>query len=269
MTTITLGRGQVAGLAIGVVVLMVVAVLLGVGIAVATMGPGPATQVAAGPGAPSGATPATAPAGEGRFAGVADTVGMSAISRRFETEQAIKGTADHAADTVSGVAESVLDPVAHGTLAAAGRFLPSWMAAPVAKSVNRASFQARSKLSYGVENSVEERLFNGLDQVTGQGQGQGGQGAKAGDPAPVRSFAVELGRFANQANAESFADAAGQRGVSASVSYAPDGGATTPYAVRSGRFTTTDEATAAADAIKRSSGVAGTVVTLAEPGGRS
>ncbi|WP_244592342.1 SPOR domain-containing protein [Azospirillum palustre] len=269
MTTITLGRGQVAGLAIGVVVLMVVAVLLGVGIAVATMGPAPATQVAAGPGAPSGAAPAAAPAGEGRFAGVADTVGMSAISRRFETEQAIKGTADHAADTVSGVAESVLDPVAHGTLAAAGRFLPSWMAAPVAKSVNRASFQARSKLSYGVENSVEERLFNGLDQVTGQGQGQGGQGAKAGDPAPVRSFAVELGRFANQANAESFADAAGQRGVSAAVSYAPDGGATTPYAVRSGRFTTTDEATAAADAIKRSSGVAGTVVTLAEPGGRS
>ncbi|MGA1857000.1 SPOR domain-containing protein [Azospirillum sp. 11R-A] len=265
MTTITLGRGQVAGLAIGVVVLMVVAVLLGVGIAVATMGPGPATQVAAGP----GAAPGAAPAGDGRFAGVADTVGMSAISRRFETEQAVKATADRAADTVSGVAESVLDPVAHGTLAAAGRFLPSWMAAPMAKSVNRASFQARSKLSYGVENSVEERLFNGLDQVSGQGPGQGGQGAKAGDPAPVRSFAVELGRFANQANAESFADAAGQRGVSAAVSYAPDGGATTPYAVRSGRFATTDEATAAADAIKRSSGVAGTVVTLAEPGGRS
>ncbi|WP_247879940.1 SPOR domain-containing protein [Azospirillum sp. TSA6c] len=268
MTTITLGRGQVAGLAIGVVVLMVVAVLLGVGIAVATMGPVPATQVAAGPiVATAGAAPAAAPAGEGRFAGVADTVGMSAISRRFETEQAVKATADRAADTVSGVTESVLDPVAHGTLAAAGRFLPSWMAAPMAKSVNRASFQARSKLSYGVENSVEERLFNGLDQVSGQGQG--GQGAKAGDPAPVRSFAVELGRFANQANAESFADAAGQRGVSAAVSYAPDGGATTPYAVRSGRFATTDEATAAADAIKRSSGVAGTVVTLAEPGGRS
>lgn len=262
MTTITLGRGQVAGLAIGVVVLMVVAMLLGVGLAVATMGPGPATQVAAGPGAAPGASPAVAPAGEGRFAGVADTVGMSAISRRFETEQAIKASADHAADTVSGVAESVLDPVAHGTLAAAGRFLPSWMAAPVAKSVNRASFQARSKLSYGVENSVEERLFNGLDQVTGQGM-------KAGDPAPARSFAVELGRFANQANAENFADAAGQRGVSAAVSYAPDGGATTPYAVRSGRFATPDEATAAADAIKRSSGVAGTVVTLAEPGGRS
>ena len=261
MTTITLGRGQVAGLAIGVVVLMVVAMLLGVGIAVATMGPAPTTQVAAGP----GAAPAAAPAGDGRFAGVADTVGMSSISRRFETEQAVKATADRAADTVSGVAESVLDPVAHGTLAAAGRFLPSWMAAPMTKSVNRASFQARSKLSYGVENSVEERLFNGLDQVTGQG----GQGAKAGDPAPARSFAVELGRFANQANAESFADAAGQRGVSAAVSYAPDGGATTPYAVRSGRFATTDEATAAADAIKRSSGVAGTVVTLAEPGGRS
>lgn len=261
MTTITLGRGQVAGLAIGVVVLMVVAVLLGVGIAVATMGPGPATQVAAA----TGAAPAAAPAGEGRFAGVADTVGMSSISRRFETEQAVKATADRAADTVSGVAESVLDPVAHGTLAAAGRFLPSWMAAPVAKSVNRASFQARSKLSYGVENSVEDRLFNGLDQMSGQG----GQGAKAGDPAPVRSFAVELGRFASQANAESFADAAGQRGVSAAVSYMPDGGVTTPYAVRSGRFATTDEATAAADAIKRSSGVAGTVVTLAEPGGRS
>ncbi|WP_395456145.1 SPOR domain-containing protein [Azospirillum melinis] len=265
MTTITLGRGQVAGLAIGVVVLMVVAVLLGVGIAVATMGPGPGKQVAAAPGAAPGAAPAAAPAGEGRFAGVADTVGMSSISRRFETEQAVKATADRAADTVSGVAETVLDPVAHGTLAAAGRFLPSWMAAPVAKSVNRASFQARSKLSYGVENGVEDRLFNGLDQVTGQG----GQGAKAGDPAPARSFAVELGRFANQANAESFADAAGQRGVSAAVSYAPDGGATTPYAVRSGRFATTDEATAAADAIKRSSGVAGTVVTLAEPGGRS
>lgn len=262
MTTITLGRGQVAGLAIGVVVLMVVAVLLGVGIAVATMGPGPATQVAAGTGAATGAAPAAAPAGEGRFAGVADTVGMSSISRRFETEQAVKATADRAADTVSGVAESVLDPVAHGTLAAAGRFLPSWMAAPVAKSVNRASFQARSKLSYGVENGVEDRLFNGLDQMSGQG-------AKAGDPAPVRSFAVELGRFASQANAESFADAAGQRGVSAAVSYTPDGGATTPYAVRSGRFATTDEATAAADAIKRSSGVAGTVVTLAEPGGRS
>jgi len=261
MTTITLGRGQVAGLAIGVVVLMVVAMLLGIGLAVATMGPGPATQVAAGP----GAGPAAGPAGDGRFAGVADTVGMSAISRRFETEQAVKATADRAADTVSGVAETVLDPVAHGTLAAAGRFLPSWMAAPVAKSVNRASFQARSKLSYGVENGVEERLFNGLDQVTGQG----GQGTKAVDPAPVRSFAVELGRFANQANAESFADAAGQRGVSAAVSYAPDGGATMPYAVRSGRFATTDEATAAADAIKRSSGVAGTVVTLAEPGGRS
>ncbi|WP_376964993.1 SPOR domain-containing protein [Azospirillum sp. A26] len=265
MTTITLGRGQVAGLAIGVVVLMVVAMLLGVGIAVATMGPAPATQVATGPGAAPGVAPAAAPAGDGRFAGVADTVGMSSISRRFETEQAVKATADRAADTVSGVAESVLDPLAHGTLAAAGRFLPSWMAAPMAKSVNRASFQARSKLSYGVENGVEDRLFNGLDQVTGQG----GQGAKAGDPAPTRSFAVELGRFANQANAESFADAAGQRGVSAAVSYAPDGGATTPYAVRSGRFATTDEATAAADAIKRSSGVAGTVVTLAEPGGRS
>lgn len=262
MTTITLGRGQVAGLAIGVVVLLVVAMLLGVGLAVATMGPGPAAQVAAGPGpgvAPAaGSPPAAGPAGGGRFAGVADTLGMNAISRRFETEQAIKASADGAADTVSGVAEKVLDPVAHGTLAAAGRFLPSWMAAPVTKSVNRASFQARSKLSYGVENGVEDRLFNGLDQVT-----------KAGDAAPVRSFAVELGRFANQANAESFADAAGQRGVSAAVSYAPDGGATMPYAVRSGRFATPDEATAAADAIKQSSGVAGTVVTLAEPGGRS
>ncbi|WP_042444056.1 SPOR domain-containing protein [Azospirillum sp. B510] len=256
-----------AGLAIGVAVLMVVAMLLGVGLSVAMMGPELVTQVAAGvvPGAaPAAGSPAAASppiaalAGEGRFAGVADTLGMNSISRRFKTEQAIKATADRAADTVSGVTETVLDPVAQGTLAAAGRFLPSWMAAPVTKSVNRASFQARSKLSYGVENGVEDRLFNGLDHVT-----------KAGDAAPVRSFAVELGRFANQANAESFATAAGQRGVSAAVSYAPDGGATMPYAVRSGRFATPDEATAAVDAIKRSSGVAGTIVTLAEPGGRS
>lgn len=260
MTTITLGRGQVAGLVIGVVVLMVLAMLLGVGLAVATMAPAPAVLVAAG-GAPNAAPagqPAAAPAGGGQLAGVADTLGMGSISRRFEAEQAVKAGADGTADAVSGVAESALDPVASGALAAAGRFLPSWMAAPATNAINRASFQARSKLSYGVENAVEERLFNGLDQVTG-----------AGEPAPVRSFAVELGRFANQANAESFAAAAGQRGVAAAVAYAPDGGAATPYAVRSGRFATSDEATAAADAIKRSSGVAGTVVTLAEPGGRS
>lgn len=264
MTTITLGRGQVAGLAIGVVVLMLLAMLLGVGLAVATMGPRPAMQVAAGtaPGAagtaPAGGPPAAVPAGGGQFAGVADTVGMGAVSRRFETEQAVRSGADGAAETVSGVAGAVLDPMAKGTLAAAGRFLPPWMAAPVTKAVKRASFQARSKLSYGVENSVRNRLSNGLDDVSA-----------AGEAPPARSFAVELGRFANQANAESFAAAAGQRGVSAAVAYAPDGGTTTPYAVRSGHFTTSDEATAAVDSIKRSSGVAGTVITLAEPGGRS
>ncbi|MBY6262598.1 SPOR domain-containing protein [Azospirillum sp. 412522] len=262
MTTITLGRGQVAGLAIGVVVLMLLAMLLGVGLAVATMGPRPAVQVAAGTApdtaGPAGGRPAAGQAGGEQFAGVADTVGMGAVSRRFETEQAVRASADGAAETVSGVAGAVLDPVAKGTLAAAGRFLPSWMAAPAAKAVKRASFQARSKLSYGVENGVRNRLSNGLDEAT-----------TAGAAPPVRSFAVELGRFANQANAESFAAAAGQRGVAAAVAYAPDAGTTTPYAVRSGHFATSDEATAAVDAIKRSSGVAGTVVTLAEPGGRS
>ena len=259
MVTIKLGRWQVAALAASVFVLVLVAVLLGVLIASAALtGGGAGTVVASAP--PGGAAPAPAAAGGGGAAG-GDLAAKARnhFANSFEVRHAMIETADHAGDAVGDAGTAIIDPVARGASAAAKRFLPKWMSGQVALSIEKASFYAQQKVAYGAEDMVE----NAMGDVV-----QGGPGGSAAPP-PPRQYAIELGRFATSFNAESFAAAAAQRGVSATVDYAPQPGQNGAYAVRTGRYAAAEDASAALDALARSSGVSGTVVTLAEPGGRS
>ncbi len=246
MMTITLGRWQVAALAVSLFALVVVAVFSGFLIAAYTLSAASPSVASAAP------APSQAVAG-----GDLATAARQRLKNNYEANRAIVETADEAGDVVREGNAMFVDPVAKGAGAAARRFLPKWMSSQVARSIDRASFHAKEKLAYGVEDSVEGSL---KDTVYGDG--------RAPTAPPPRVYAVELGRFATSFNAESFAAAAAQRGVSATVDYAPESGQSAAYAVRSGRYAAADEASAALDALSRSAGVSGTVVTLAEPGAR-
>lgn len=254
MMTITLGRWQVAALAVSLFALVVVAVFSGFLLASYTL-------ASAGPSVASTA-PASSQAAAGGGAGAGGGLVAAARQRlknNYEANRAVVETADEVGDVVREGNVMVVDPLAEGASAAARRFLPAWMGDQVARGIDRASFLAKEKLAYGIEDSLEGSL---KDKVFGDGTDQ--------TPAapPPRVYAVELGRFATSFNAESFAAAAARRGVPATVDYAPEPGQTAAYAVRSGRYAAADEASAALDALARSAGVAGTVVTLAEPGAR-
>lgn len=250
MMTITLGRWQVAALAVSVVALVVTAVFSGFLLASYTLA---GTAAGAGPSVAS-ATPAPSPAVAG---GNLVASARQRLKNNYEANRAVVETADEVGDVVREGNALVVDPLATGASAAARRFLPAWMGDQVARGIDRASFLAKEKLAYGVEDSLEGSL---KDTVFGDGTG----GAPAA--APPRVYAVELGRFATSFNAESFAAAAARRGVPATVDYAPEPGQPAAYAVRSGRYAAAAEASAALDALSRSAGVSGTVVTLAEPG---
>ncbi|HYG86117.1 MAG TPA: SPOR domain-containing protein [Azospirillum sp.] len=252
MTTITLGRWQAAALVASALVLVVLAVALGFLLALTMVG-GPAGPMVAS--APAAAASAQDPArGQGD--------GLVANARRrvfdsYEMNSAIRGTADHVSDAAGAGAEMVVDPLANGVGAAAGRFLPGWMAGPLMAASQRAAYRAKQKVLFSTEDAVEDTLGDAAQRI--------GEGSAA----PPRRYAIELGRFATPVNAEAFAAAAAQRGVACTVDYAPEPGQTSAYAVRTGRYAAAEEASSALDALTRSSGITGTVVALAEPGGRA
>ena len=248
MTTITLGRWQVAALAAGVAVLTVVALLLGAVMAALILTGGGDTPMASAP-APAAAT-AEAPAGGGGLGAMA----RSNIADSFEARQGVIETADIFSDEARGRAISATEPVTRGAADAARRFLPGWMAGTAAHVIEKTGYRVTEFAGNSVEGVVEDTLNDRLDAM----KDDGGSG-----PAPVRHYAIELGRFATPANAESFAAAAAQRGVRGTVDFAPLPGGNAPYAVRTGRYAAADEAARALDALTRANGVSGTVVTLA------
>lgn len=246
MTTITLGRWQVAALAAGVAVLTVVALLLGAVMAALILTGGGDTPMASAP-APAAAT-AEAPAGGGGLGAMA----RSNIADSFEARQGVIETADIFSDEARGRAISATEPVTRGAADAARRFLPGWMAGTAAHVIEKTGYRVTEFAGNSVEGVVEDTLNDRLDAMKEDGA------------APVRHYAIELGRFATPANAESFAAAAAQRGVRGTVDFAPLPGGNAPYAVRTGRYAAADEAARALDALTRANGVSGTVVTLAE-----
>ncbi|ALJ37500.1 hypothetical protein D9623_21195 [Azospirillum brasilense] len=250
MTTITLGRWQVAALAAGVAVLTVVALLLGAVMAALILtGAGDTPMASAS--APA-ATTAAAPAAGGGLGAMA----RSNIADSFEARQGVIETADIFSDEARGRAISATEPMTRGAADAARRFLPGWMAGTAAHVIEKTGYRVTEFAGNSVEGVVEDTLNDRLDAM------------KDGGAAPVRHYAIELGRFATPANAESFAAAAAQRGVRGTVDFAPLPGGNAPYAVRTGRYTAADEAARALDALTRANGVSGTVVTLAEAGER-
>lgn len=250
MTTITLGRWQVAALAAGVAVLTVVALLLGAVMAALILtGGGDAPMASAS--APASTT-AAAPAAGGGLGAMA----RSNIADSFEARQGVIETADIFSDEARGRAISATEPMTRGAADAARRFLPGWMAGTAAHVIEKTGYRVTEFAGNSVEGVVEDTLNDRLDAM------------KDGGAAPVRHYAIELGRFATPANAESFAAAAAQRGVRGTVDFAPLPGGNAPYAVRTGRYTAADEAARALDALTRANGVSGTVVTLAEAGER-
>ncbi|KAA0677851.1 SPOR domain-containing protein [Roseomonas genomospecies 6] len=246
MATITLGRWQVAALAAGVAVLTVVALLLGAVMAALILTGDGAAPVA------SASAPAAAPSSGG---------GLAAMARRnvadsFEARQGVIETADIFSDEARGTAISATEPLTRGAADAARRFLPGWMAGSAAHVIEKTGYRVTEFAGNSVEGLVEDTLNDRLDAMKEEGA------------APVRLYAIELGRFATPSNAESFAAAAAQRGVRGTVDFAPLPGGNAPYAVRTGRYAAADEAARALDALSRSNGVSGTVVTLAEAGER-
>ncbi|MDQ2106331.1 SPOR domain-containing protein [Azospirillum isscasi] len=253
MATITLGRWQVAALAAGVAVLTVVALLLGAVLAALVLTGGGTQPVASAP-APAAAAAAHAEGG-----------GLAAMARRtvadsFEARQGVIETADIFSDEARGKAMSATEPVTRGAADAARRFLPGWMAGTAAHVIEKTGYRVTEFAGNSVEGVVEDTLNDRLDAMKEEGGGNG--------PAPVRHYAIELGRFATPSNAESFAAAAAQRGVRGTVEFAPLPGGNAPYAVRTGRYAAADEAARALDALARANGVTGTVVTLADAGER-
>ncbi|CAO3450790.1 hypothetical protein [Azospirillum argentinense] len=253
MTTITLGRWQVAALAAGVAVLTVVAVLLGAVMAALILTGGGDTPVTSLP-APVTASSSSnaAPAAGGGLAGMA----KRNVADSFEARQGVIETADMFSDEARGRAISATEPVTRGAADAARRFLPGWMAGTAAHVIEKTGYRVTEFAGNSVEGVVEDTLNDRLDAMKEDGA------------APIRHYAIELGRFATPANAESFAAAAAQRGVRGTVDFAPLPGGNAPYAVRTGRYAAADEAARALDALTRANGVSGTVVTLAEAGER-
>ncbi|TWA61730.1 sporulation related protein [Azospirillum brasilense] len=254
MTTITLGRWQVAALAAGVAVLTVVALLLGAVMAALILTGGGDTPMASAsaPATASAATTAGAPAAGGGLGAMA----RSGVADSFEARQGVIETADIFSDQARGRAISATEPVTRGAADAARRLLPGWMAGTAAHVIEKTGYRVTEFAGNSVEGIVEDTLNDRLDAMKEDGA------------APVRHYAIELGRFATPANAESFAAAAAQRGVRGTVDFAPLPGGNAPYAVRTGRYAAADEAARALDALTRANGVSGTVVTLAEAGER-
>lgn len=250
MTTITLGRWQVAALAAGVAVLTVVALLLGAVLAALILTGGDNTPVA------SASAPATVPAAASTAGGGLGAMARSNIADSFEARQGVIETADIFSDEARGRAISATEPMTRGAADAARRFLPGWMAGTAAHVIEKSAYRVTEFAGNSVEGVVEDTLNDRLDALKEDG------------PAPVRHYAIELGRFATPANAESFAAAAAQRGVRGTVDFAPLPGGNAPYAVRTGRYAAADEAARALDALTRANGVSGTVITLAEAGER-
>ncbi|KAA1055816.1 SPOR domain-containing protein [Azospirillum argentinense] len=258
MTTITLGRWQVAALAAGVAVLTVVALLLGSVMAALILtggGNGGGALVASAPAASSVAS-AGAPAAGGAAGGGLGAMARSSVADSFEARQGVIETADIFSDEARGRAISATEPMTRGAADAARRFLPGWMAGTAAHVIEKTGYRVTEFAGNSVEGLVEDTLNDRLDAMKEEGA------------APVRHYAIELGRFATPANAESFAAAAAQRGVRGTVDFAPLPGGNAPYAVRTGRYAAADEAARALDALTRTNGVSGTVVTLAEAGER-
>ncbi len=249
--TITLGRWQAAALVASVLVLVVLAVVLGFLLATLTMAGRSAVPVAASASAPAAGTPSVGNDLGGNL--------RKRLTQNYEVEMGIKEAADQVSDAAGTGADLAIDPLAHGASAAAHRLLPSWMAGHVDALSQKAAYRVKERIVFGTENTVEDRLGN---VVSNMGEG-------AADAVPVRRYAIELGRFATSSNAESFAAAAARRGIVSTVEYAPEPGQPSPYAVRTGRYAAPEEASSALDALARSSGIAGTVVTLAEAGGRA
>ena len=249
MTTITLGRWQVAALAAGVAVLTVVALLLGAVLATLILTGGGGASVAS---APAPAASAAVPAEGGGLVGMA----RRNLADSFEARQGVIETADIFSDEARGHAISATEPLTRGAADAARRFLPGWMASTAAHVIEKTGYRVTEFAGNSVEGIVEDTLNDRLDAMKEEGT------------APVRLYAIELGRFATPANAEAFAAAAAQRGVRGTVDFAPLPGGNAPYAVRTGRYAAADEAARALDALARSNGVSGTVVTLAEAGER-
>ncbi|MFL7904803.1 SPOR domain-containing protein [Azospirillum argentinense] len=250
MTTITLGRWQVAALAAGVAVLTVVALLLGAVMAALILTGGGDAPVA------SASAPATASAAAPAAGGGLGAMARSSVADSFEARQGVIETADIFSDEARGRAISATEPMTRGAADAARRFLPGWMAGTAAHVIEKTGYRVTEFAGNSVEGLVEDTLNDRLDAMKEEGA------------APVRHYAIELGRFATPANAESFAAAAAQRGVRGTVDFAPLPGGNAPYAVRTGRYAAADEAARALDALTRTNGVSGTVVTLAEAGER-
>ncbi|PNQ95400.1 hypothetical protein C1S70_29120 (plasmid) [Azospirillum argentinense] len=250
MTTITLGRWQVAALAAGVAVLTVVALLLGAVMAALILTGGGDAPVA------SASAPATASAAAPAAGGGLGAMARSSVADSFEARQGVIETADIFSDEARGRAISATEPMTRGAADAARRFLPGWMAGTAAHVIEKTGYRVTEFAGNSVEGLVEDTLNDRLDAMKEEGA------------APVRHYAIELGRFATPANAESFAAAAAQRGVRGTVDFAPLPGGNAPYAVRTGRYAAADEAARALDALTRANGVSGTVVTLAEAGER-
>ncbi|MHA7066506.1 SPOR domain-containing protein [Azospirillum argentinense] len=250
MTTITLGRWQVAALAAGVAVLTVVALLLGAVMAALILTGGGDAPVA------SASAPATASAAAPAAGGGLGAMARSSVADSFEARQGVIETADIFSDEARGRAISATEPMTRGAADAARRFLPGWMAGTAAHVIEKTGYRVTEFAGNSVEGLVEDTLNDRLDAMKEDGA------------APVRHYAIELGRFATPANAESFAAAAAQRGVRGTVDFAPLPGGNAPYAVRTGRYAAADEAARALDALTRTNGVPGTVVTLAEAGER-
>ncbi|CAO3452984.1 hypothetical protein GAY33_31700 [Azospirillum brasilense] len=250
MTTITLGRWQVAALAAGVAVLTVVALLLGAVMAALILTGGGDAPVA------SASAPATASAAAPAAGGGLGAMARSSVADSFEARQGVIETADIFSDEARGRAISATEPMTRGAADAARRFLPGWMAGTAAHVIEKTGYRVTEFAGNSVEGLVEDTLNDRLDAMKEDGA------------APVRHYAIELGRFATPANAESFAAAAAQRGVRGTVDFAPLPGGNAPYAVRTGRYAAADEAARALDALTRTNGVSGTVVTLAEAGER-
>lgn len=254
MVTITLGRWQMAGLVASLLLLVLVSVLAG--FAAATLSGHPAASVVASSGASSSSAASRGAAG----ATAESRGGDTALIGGFEARNQKMEISEEAAGTARETASDVVRPAADAVNNAARRFLPPWLSSQVGRATHRAEFIATDRLGGAAQAAAEDTVNGGLSQ---------GRALLGGAPPPLeRRYTLELARFATAANAESFAASAARRGVDCAVEYAPSAGQPAAYAVRSGRFASADEAEASADSLKTGSGIAATVVALAETGAR-
>ncbi|MDR3518959.1 MAG: SPOR domain-containing protein [Azospirillaceae bacterium] len=283
--TISLGRWQTVGLVSGLMGLVLVALILGIALAASALRSSPA-DMAAGTGA-AGALASLTP-GSGGAAPAAPGPNLlgkvgSSVQSNLRATAAVKaaGLSRDSAGQTGRVLSSVTDPFTGAATGTARKFLPSWMQSYAGIVINKPVAVLRTTVSGNVASRVTGASQAVLDpqavvnptSSSLSSSPSAAPGAAASDVAAVapfaetasRHYAVELGRFVSQANAEAFAADAARRGVSCRVEIVPAPGSSTLYAVRSRHF---DDATTAADAVDamRRQGIAGTVVTLAESG---